>query len=61
MTTIEITFEEYEIYKISLKNDVIYSTECVDFYSYFMKYENKINTITIKYSSLVLSSIKLTK
>ena len=41
MTAIEITFGEQKIYKISLKNGVIYSTEYVDFNSYFMKYERK--------------------
>ena len=37
---IEITFEKYAIYITTLKDEIIYSTECVDFYSNFMNYQN---------------------
>ena len=37
---IEITFEKYAIYITTLKDEIIYSKECVDFYSNFTNYQN---------------------
>ena len=56
---IKITFEEYAIYITSLKDDIIYSTECIEFYSNFMKYKKIIKMITLNFSSLVFLNIKL--
>ena len=69
---IKFYFEKYEDFKNSLKNNIVYSSTCVGFYSYFMKYEeiyvdnyNKVYKFTVikykldrKYNELLLSGFK---
>ena len=40
----EITFIEYEDFKQTLKCDYEYSGECLNFYQYFLKFENNYPT-----------------